>query len=145
MLDYDFDNSIGHWLCNTSRAFDRALNQRLAELRISRQQASVLHWVNTLGNPTQAKLAEKLNISAPTLVGILHRMEKAGLIRRNLDHHDRRKHVVHLTPEGGRLLCAGIATFDCVESTAVARLSKREVDSLLALIQSVDRNLRSEQ
>jgi DNA-binding MarR family transcriptional regulator len=144
MLDYDFENSIGHWICNTSPAFDRALNQGLAELQISRQQASVLHWVKTLDNPTQARLAEKQHISTPTLVGIPDRMENAGLIRRVLNHHDRRCHVLRLTPEGVRLLCAGIATFDCVESAALTRLSKREVDSLLALIQSVDRNLRPE-
>ena len=49
---------------------------------------------------TQRDLAEKLNVSRPTLTVMLHKMEKAGLIDRRADENDQRLTRIHLASDG---------------------------------------------
>lgn len=49
---------------------------------------------------TQRDLAEKLNVSRPTLTVMLHKMEKAGLVERRADEHDQRFTRIGLASEG---------------------------------------------
>ena len=51
----------------------------------------------------QRDLAEKLNVSRPTLTVMLHKMEKAGLIDRRADETDQRFTRIHLAGEGASL------------------------------------------
>lgn len=48
----------------------------------------------------QSRLAVRLGIETPTLVGLLDRMEKRGLVRREADPQDRRRKYLAITPQG---------------------------------------------
>lgn len=98
MLEYDFEESIAYWVCMTARALEQALNEELTQHGITYRQWQVLAWLALEGELTQSQLAEKLRIEAPTLVGILDRMERDGWITRQPDAHDRRKKLIRPTP-----------------------------------------------
>ena len=51
-----------------------------------------------------SELSEKMNVSAPTITGIVDRLEKSGLVKRMPDDNDRRAINVDLTEEGKRLV-----------------------------------------
>ena len=90
MLDYDYENSVGYWITTTSHAIRRALEAELATERITIRQWEVLTLLSLEGELTQAELAERVCLEAPTLTGILSRMERDGWLERHGCPDDRR-------------------------------------------------------
>jgi MarR family transcriptional regulator for hemolysin len=71
MLEYDFENSVGFWICTASNAFQRAFNEELAPQGVTFRQAQVLGCLALEGSLSQTDLADRMRIEPPTLVGIL--------------------------------------------------------------------------
>ena len=95
MLEYDFENSVGYWICQASHAFQRAFNEELAPQGVTYRQAQVLGCLALEGRLSQTDLADRMRIEPPTLVGILDRMEQGGWIRRGGDKHRRKQSLPH--------------------------------------------------
>ena len=53
---------------------------------------------------TQAEIAQALNIQRPNMVGLIGGLEARGLITRTVYEHDRRNHMLALTPRGAAFL-----------------------------------------
>ena len=99
MLQFDFDESVGYWICTTSHALRRALDAELAREKITLRQWEVLAWLAIEGEQSQVELAERLGIEAPTLAGILTRMERDGWLERYSCPEDRRRKRLRATPK----------------------------------------------
>lgn len=52
---------------------------------------------------TQTELAHCLSVEQPTVVAMLDRLQRAGLVRREVDPHDRRMRRIHLTSAGAEV------------------------------------------
>lgn len=90
MLEYDFQNSIAYSICSTSQLILREMNTALAPRGINFRQAQVLWTLAQDNNLSQVELAERLGVEPPSLVAILDRMERDGLIQRQPCPKDRR-------------------------------------------------------
>lgn len=127
MLEYDFEASIGYWICMSSQALERALNEELAPLGITHRQFQVLAWLAFAGNLSQADLAERMRVEAPTLAGILERMERNGWIARQSVPGDRRKKLVRPTPRSAPIWSDIVASMARVRARATRGLSSEQV------------------
>jgi homoprotocatechuate degradation regulator HpaR len=71
---------------------------------LSDQQWRVLRVLGEHGTVETGRVAREAYILGPSLTGVLTRMERDGLIRRERDPADQRRTVVEATPKGARLV-----------------------------------------
>ena len=105
------------------------MNDELATLGITYRQWEVLCWLSFAGPVVQHELAERMLIEAPTLVGVLDRMERDGWIERAIDPQDRRRKVIAPTEKveavwNQMVQCARRVRAEATESIAPSDLEK---------------------
>ncbi len=141
MLEYDFQSSIGYWLCMCSHAYERAMNEELTVQGITYRQCQVLAWLALEGEQSQVELAQHMNIEPPTLVRVLDRMERDGLVSRTGCPDDRRRKMIKPLPKARPIWKKIIAVAENVRGRAIAGLTKQEVATLKKLLEKMQLNL----
>lgn len=143
MLPFDFDASVGYWTWLAAHAIERAMNEELNRVGITHQQWQVLAWLVLDGELTQAGLAERMRIEAPTLVGILDRMERDGWVARVVSPTDRRKKIIRPCERVGPVWAQMAACAHRVRARAVEGVPPEDVARLIDTLRRVAQNLRS--
>jgi MarR family transcriptional regulator, transcriptional regulator for hemolysin len=144
VLQYDFEESVGYWLCLTAHAMQKALNEELAPHGVTYRQWQVLAWLALDGALSQAELAERMDIEPATLVSVLARMERDGWVSREDDPLDRRKRLVRPTEQVKPVWEQGIACARRVREQATRGLDPDEVEQLKVLLAKMRGNLQVE-
>ncbi len=91
-------------LHNTSRAWRQALDRRLKHLGVSQASwMTIAVAAKAIGPLSQSELADRLGVEGATMVAMVDRLVKAGLVVREPSTTDRRVKRVVLT-EAGNLL-----------------------------------------
>jgi DNA-binding MarR family transcriptional regulator len=86
-----------------AKAFDRSLEETLAESGLDRRSFKVLTKLRTVGPPyrrSAGQLASHMRLSSGAMTNRLDRMENLGLVRRLPDPTDRRGTLVEPTEAG---------------------------------------------
>jgi len=128
----------------TARAFERALNDELAPHGITYPQWQVLAWLAFEGNLTQAQLAQRMRIEAPTLVGILDRMERHGWISRQPSPDDRRKKLICPRPKVRPVWERILAACHRVRARALEGIAAEELQQVRNVLERIQQNLGAE-
>ncbi len=109
----------------------------LREQGLSDQQWRVLRVLGEHGVVETGRVAREAFILGPSLTGVLARMERDGLIRRERDPADQRRTVIDATAKGRRLVarlsCTIEAHYDWMEKS----LGKQKLTHLYALLDQV--------
>jgi MarR family transcriptional regulator for hemolysin len=111
-------------LHNTARAWRLAVDRRLKSLGVSQASWMTITVAAKARTPlSQSELADRLAVEGATMVSMVDRLVKAGLVLREPSTTDRRvKHVV-LTDAGNRLYARVRA-----EAAAVRKELLRDID-----------------
>jgi MarR family transcriptional regulator for hemolysin len=141
MLQFDFENSVGFWVFVTNRDLARALTHELAPFGITSRQWEVLVWVASAERMSQSELAELMSIEAPTLVGVLSRMERDGWIQRVPDDNDRRKKLIRITQRVVPLWDELMQCIHHVRAQATRGLSPEQIANLRDTLATVRHNV----
>ena len=135
MLQYDFPSSGGHAICMTAHLFERAVQDELTPEGITFRQCQVLAWLTLEGGSlSQVELADRMNIEPPTLVSVLDRMERDGLVARESCPEDRRKKRIRPLPKANPVWKKIVACAERVRSMAFRDMSSDQLAMLLLRI-----------
>ena len=88
-------------------------------------------------HPYPAELAATLCMPKPTVTVNLKRLEAAGLLRREIDTSDLRRHRLLLTPDGRKAMSRGLALLSGAFGARLGRLSAAEQAQLRTLLETL--------
>ena len=109
----------------------------LREHGLSDQQWRVLRVLGEHGVVETGRVAREAFILGPSLTGVLARMERDGLIRRERDPADQRRTVVEATPKGIKLVEKLSRTVEAHYAWMEKSLGKRQLAELYELLDRV--------
>jgi MarR family transcriptional regulator for hemolysin len=110
----DLDERFSNALHSTSRSWRQAVDRKLKYLGVSQASWMTIAIAAKARSPlSQSELADRLGVEGATMVAMIDRLVKAGLVVREASTTDRRVKRVLLTP-------AGVKIFDKVKAEAVA-------------------------
>ncbi|MGI6003382.1 MAG: MarR family winged helix-turn-helix transcriptional regulator [Lachnospiraceae bacterium] len=123
--------------------FEQIATQELQRLNITYPQMMVLVYLshNRDHHVTQKELAQALNVSRPTVCGILQRMTDKGLLRQEPDPQNRRCRNVIMEPEGERILRVHQEDKMQTDAFLTRGMTQEEKKSLTLLLTRVRENL----
>ena len=110
----DLEERFSDALHSTSRSWRQAVDRRLKYLGVSQASWMTIAIAAKARSPlSQSELADKLGVEGATMVAMIDRLVKAGLVLREASTTDRRVKRVVLTP-------AGLKIYEKVRAEAVA-------------------------
>ena len=110
----DLEERFSDALHSTSRSWRQAVDRRLKYLGVSQASWMTIAYAAKARSPlSQSELADKLGVEGATMVAMIDRLVKAGLVIREASTTDRRIKRVVLTP-------AGVSIYEKVKTEATA-------------------------
>jgi DNA-binding MarR family transcriptional regulator len=119
-------------LSQLSKRIFRYTDEAAMGLRIRHYVA--LSFLRSYGSVSQQALAELLHLDANNLVILLNELEADGLVVRRRDAHDRRRHIVEITPAGRKVVLRAERAQAANEDVVLAGLSVDERRRLQELL-----------
>ena len=104
---------------------------------LSDQQWRVLRVLGEHGTVETGRVAREAYILGPSLTGVLARMERDGLVRRERDPADQRRTVVEATPKGLKLVEKLSHTIEAHYAWMEKSLGKEKLSQLYGLLDEV--------
>lgn len=145
MRKYDLHNSVGYWVFSTAHELSQRMNAELTELGITFRQWELLGWLSFFGEVAQSELAEGMLIEAPTLAGILDRMERDGWIERVADPADGRRKLIRPTDRVDEVWEQMVARARRVRSEATAGIPEEDLAVMRRSLEQIRRNLAGDE
>lgn len=113
-------------------------SRRLVEAHgLTGPQLAALSEVVRTGPVSPTALARAVHLSQATVTGIIQRLERRGLVRRDANASDRRSVLLHPTDAGRQLLATSPSPLQDRFRAGLAKLDQAERDRILETLQRV--------
>ena len=130
-----YDETFGQLLHGTARAWRQKLDQRLRPMGLSQAKWRTLMHLSIAQDPlTQAEIAARLGVEEPTVVTLLHRLEREAWITRTNSPHDRRCKMVLLGQRAQRVIAQITATADKLRHELLADVRESDLKTCMKVL-----------
>lgn len=123
------------------RMYYSRIQSQLAEVGLYRGQPPILMLLYKNDGLSQKEMARALNLSPATMTVTLKRMEKAGLVLREMDEHDQRILRVHLSEKGREMCETGESRIGVVTAELLEGFTLEEQQQLNEYLGRIARNM----
>ncbi len=142
----DREYQLGQLLSRAQWAMKQHVNFRLKEQGLEYVTMGFLGALEALWEDdglNMGQLAEKASLEKSTVTGLMDRMERSGLIRREADEKDRRAIRIRLTPDGWAIKERVLGAVHCAYEDLGVDISEEEVTHFVNLLHKLIRNAKS--
>src|ERR687888_2737878 len=142
MQVYDFQNSVGFIVNRTAKAFVKAFDSELRDkVGVTFGQWKVIVMLVNQNGLTQKEIAEKLALEGSTLIPIIDKMEKEGLVVRRVDSSDRRNNRIYRTEKADALWDRMVECATKVRQVSVKDISEKDISIMRSVLDKIWQNL----
>lgn len=125
-------------LHKASRQITVYLEAQTRELGVSPLEGHVLTYLRKYAPTPIGELVRVFGIKQSTLTSLLDRLEKAGLLRRELNPCDRRSFLIYITDRGRELTTRLNRMLEKLEDDIRGRVRRPEVKGFQAVMSAVE-------
>src|SRR5919197_2257347 len=145
MQVYDFQNSVGFIVNRTAKAFVKAFDSELGQkVGVTVGQWKVIVMLVNQNGLTQKEIAEKLGLEGSTLIPIIDKMEKEGLVVRKVDSSDRRNNRIYRTEKADVLWDRMVNCATKVREVSIKDIPEENISIMRNVLEKIGQNLRVE-
>ena len=131
MRKLDLKDSIGTLIFLTSKSMENAAECEIkSKLGLTSSQWKVILALNSFDGLSQRELADMIYVDGSTLVPVIDKMEKNGLLERKSDPKDRRHNRLYLTKKSESVVDSIIEIVLQLRKTLYKGLSKDDLESM---------------
>ncbi|HZA37603.1 MAG TPA: MarR family transcriptional regulator [Candidatus Baltobacteraceae bacterium] len=127
--------TFGPLLHGTARVWRQKLDERLKPMGLSQAKwRTLLHLSLAQDALTQAEIAARLGVEEPSVVTLLHRLEREGWVTRRNSPHDRRCNMVLLGRRAQRVIAQINATADELRYELLTGIAKADLQTCIKVL-----------
>ncbi|MEP6586652.1 MAG: MarR family transcriptional regulator [Candidatus Udaeobacter sp.] len=131
----DTTETFGLLLHGTARAWRQKLDERLKPMGLSQAKWRTLMHLSIAGDAlTQAEIAARLGVEEPSVVTLLHRLEREDWITRTNSALDRRCKMVLLGRRAQRVIAQINSTADTLRHQLLADIPSSELHTCMNVL-----------
>lgn len=141
----DLEDEIVAAVRRIVRAIDLHSRTLMQQVGLTGPQLATLRAAQRLGTASTGALARAVQLSQPTVSGILDRLERQELVHRERSESDRRSVVITITAKGERALDAAPSLLQDRFVHELQRLADWEQHQLLSVLQRIASMMAAEE
>lgn len=131
---YALEDQVGFMLRRANQRHTEIFQDLFGKSGLTALQFSALVKIRDEGRVSQNQLGRMAHMDPATIMGVIRRLTKRGLIRRGSDSNDKRKAVLMLTADALKLIESLESTAHQVTTRTLEPLSPGEQKTLLRLL-----------
>jgi DNA-binding MarR family transcriptional regulator len=134
-IDFDeLPGYVGYQVRRTQAKIFAEFEATLGDFAFTPGSFGVLTLIRANPGITQVALAAAFGVDKSTMSPVIVRLEKRGLVRREVLASDRRRHALYIEPSAEPAFLAAREKFRALEAGVAARLNKAEQRELARLL-----------
>jgi DNA-binding MarR family transcriptional regulator len=137
----DWELRLGFLIHDVSRLRRSAFDRVLKPLEVTRSQWWVLAYLSREDGMTQSQLADELDLGKVAVGGLIDRLEKSGLVRREADGSDRRVNRIFLEAKSKQLVARMRKVSHRMNEQILSGLPNERLENTAATLDAMKRNL----
>jgi len=131
----DTTETFGQLLHGTARAWRQKLDERLKPMGLSQAKWRTLMHLSLAGDAlTQAEIAARLGVEEPTVVTLLHRLERENWITRTNSALDRRCKMVLLGRRAQRVIAQINSSANTLRHQLLADIPNSDLETCMKVL-----------
>jgi MarR family transcriptional regulator, transcriptional regulator for hemolysin len=135
MVGGDTTETFGQLLHGTARAWRQKLDERLKPMGLSQAKWRTLMHLSLAGDAlTQAEIAARLGVEEPSVVTLLHRLEREEWITRSNSPRDRRCNMVLLGQRAQRVIAEINSSADTLRHELLAGIPNSDLQTCISVL-----------
>ncbi|GAA0375114.1 MarR family winged helix-turn-helix transcriptional regulator [Bacillus horti] len=140
-MNEEYTYTTSFFIVQLAKLHRQRISDEFAKLGIFVGQDMILKLLWEENGLTQTQIINKLKVEPPTITKMIHRMEKAGLLRRKRDSQDARVSRVYLTEQGYQLKEPIIQVWSRLDEALMEGITDQEQASLNKMLKRLLRNM----